>query len=31
MRRLMNFLLGTARVCFSGPFPERPERGAPSP
>ena len=23
MRRLMNFLLGTARVCFSGPFPER--------
>ena len=23
MKRLINFLLGTARVCFSGPFPER--------
>lgn len=23
MKRLINFLLGTVRVCFSGPFPER--------
>ena len=23
MRRLMNFLLGTVRVRFTGPFPER--------